>query len=89
MDELADMVRQSSAAVLADMKRTASFAQTRYLEREIEQIPQKQTAEDLHKFLEWYKDSQKAQERENKINRRIAIISMVVAIGSLIVSLVK
>lgn len=47
------------------------------------------TAEELRKFRKQYEADKIESAKENKVNRWIAVVSMLVAVGSLIVSLVK
>lgn len=89
MSELEDIVRQAGDLIRADNDRIArSVAASGEYQRMKDEM-QSRAAVDLHKFLEQYEASQKEQAKENKVNRWIAVISMLVAVGSLIVSLVK
>ncbi len=89
MSEWDELMSHTNDVIRAENQRIADMAQLKKFEREMEQFPQKMAAEDLHKFLEQYEAGQKAQEKESKVNRWIAIVSMLVAIASMIISLVK
>ena len=86
--DLDDLVRQAGDLIRSDNAYMSKVASLASIPKPAD-MAQMQAAEDLKKLLEQYEENQKEQAKENKVNRWIAIVSMLVAVGSLIVSLVK
>ena len=96
MSGLEDMVRQADNLIRMENQRFANEAIARNLEREIEQLPQKMAAEDLHKLLERIEESERKREedkreqaKENRLNHIYNLVALLVAIASMVISLVK
>ena len=86
--DLDRLVRQAGDLIRSDNAYMSKVASLSSIPKPAD-MAQIQAAEDLKKLLEHYEENQKEQARENKVNRWIAVVSMLVAVGSLIVSLVK
>lgn len=89
MSELEDAIRDAGKVILGGNVNAAKTVAASQGSKRIVENAQVRSSEDLHKFVEQYEADQKEQAKENAINRGIAILSVIVALGSLIVSLVK
>lgn len=89
MSELENAIRDAGRVILGDNVNTAKTMAASKGSKRVVENAQLRSSEDLHKFVERYEAGQKEQAKENAINRGIAILSVIVALGSLIVSLVK
>ena len=89
MSELEDAIRDGGKVILGGNANTTKTVAASQGSKRIVEDAQVRSSEDLHKFVERYEAGQKEQAKENAINRGIAILSVIVALGSLIVSLVK
>ena len=91
MPNLEDLVRQADDLIRADNEAIARSIAASGGRQQIADERQSQAAADLHNFLAQYEESQRQQEikdlrqeKENKFNKRVAIISLTVAIVSAI-----
>lgn len=87
MSEFEDMVRDFSNVVLNENQRIGETvtASTKHLV----ESAQMRSSEDLHRFLEQYEQNQKEQAKENCLNRRISVASLVIAAISMVIAIVK
>lgn len=96
MSELDNLFSRADDMIRIENQRVANEARARNLEREIEQLPQKMAAEDLHKLLERIEESERKREedkreqaKENRLNHIYNLVALLVAIASMVISLVK
>lgn len=89
MTEMDDKILNASRAFRDENLKMAKTVAASQESKRIVENAQVRSSEDLHKFVERYEADQKEQAKENSFNRWVAIVSVLIAAGSLIVSLVK